>query len=136
MANKLKEKIRAWRSKKHYEHDAYIDTLEYDDDGQRFILNRQTVKMADIKPDDLAVTNDKYHYFKSSMDSQPRRVLDDQGHILTTPITDYQWLMNNDINDSLLALMKQRVNSNAIIVAVLAGLGVAVVGYLIMTVVM
>lgn len=136
MANRLKEKYRALRSKKHYEHDAYIDTLDYDSDNQRFVMFRKTVKMADIKPSDLAVTNDKYHYFTSKIPPQPRRVIDDDGHVITTPITDYQYLMNNDINDSLLAMIKPRADKNTIILAVLAGLGVAVVGYLIMTVVM
>ena len=134
MAN-LKQKWRDWRSKKHYEHDAYIDTLSYDNDSQRYTIDRKTVKMADIEPSDKMVTGDSYHYFNTTLEKLPRQVVDDQGHILTTPITDYQYILNDDINDSLLAFVKGQPNKNIIILAILGGLGVAVVGYLLMTVV-
>lgn len=131
----LKQKYRNWRSKRHYEHDAYLDTLSYDLENNRFILNRKTVKQKDIKPSDKMVTGDTYHYFNTPLPKMPRKVVDDQGHILTTPINDYQYIQNNDINDALTAIVKEPVNRNIIVLAVLGGLGVAVVGYLLMSVV-
>ena len=131
----IKQKFRNWRSKRHYEHDAYLDTLSYDLENNRFILNRKTVKQKDIKPSDKMVTNDTYHYFNTPLPKMPRKVVDDQGHILTTPINDYQYIQNNDINDALTAIVKEPVNRNIILLAVLGGLGVAVVGYLLMSVV-
>ena len=131
----IKQKFRDWRSKKHYEHDAYIDTLTYDLDNELFILKRRTVKQKDIKPDDKMVTNDTYHYFNTPLEKQPREVTDAEGHILTTPITDYQFIQNNDVNDALTAIVREQANKNVILLAVLGAVGVIVVGYILMSVV-
>lgn len=131
----IKQKYRNWKSKKHYEHDAYIDILDYDLDAERFILDRSTVKQQDIKPNDKLVTNDTYHYFNTPLPPQPRQVKDAQGYTLCTPIDDYQYTKNNDIIESLLAIIKPGANKNTIILAILGGLGVAVVGYILMSVV-
>lgn len=132
----LKQKFRNWKSKRHYEHDAYIDILDYDEENERFTMDRTTVKQQDIKPSDKIVTNDTYHYFNTDLPPQPRIVKDAQGYTLCTPIDDYQYTKNNDIIDSLLAMIKPSANKNPIILAILGGLGVAVVGYILMTVVL
>ena len=131
----IKQKFRDWRSKKHYEHPAYIDTLTYDLENERFIMHRRTVKQKDIKASDKMVTNDTYHYFNTPLPKQPRQVTDDQGHILTTPITDYQFIQNNDVNDALTAIVKEQVNKNVILMAVLGAVGVIVIGFILMRVV-
>lgn len=130
----IKQKYRNWKSKKHYEHDAYRDFLTYDEQSERFSIDRQTVKQQDIHPDDKLVTNDSYHYFNTDIPPQPRVVKDDQGFTPCTPIDDYQYTQNNDIIDSLLAMIKPSANKNSIILAVLAGVGVVVVGFILMRV--
>ena len=132
----IKQKFRDWKSKKHYEHDAYRDVLNYEIGPQRFTLDRTTVKQKDIKASDKIVTGTTYHYFMSEIPRLPRKVKDSEGHILTTPTTDYQFLVNNDVNDATTALMKEQKNTNALIMGVLAGVGVAVVGFIIYTMVL
>ena len=132
----IKQKFRNWRSKRHYEHDAYKDVLSWDDNGQHFKLDRTTVKQKDIEPGDKIVTGHTYHYFISTMARVPRKVIDDKGHILTTPKTDYEFLTNNDVNDATTAIMKHDQDRNALIMGILAGVGVAVVGFIIYTMVL
>ncbi len=131
----LKQKFRNWKSKKHYEHDAYRDVLTYDPDSKMFTLDRTTVKQRDIEPADKIVTNDTYHYFNTPIPPQPRIVRDKNGFTVCTPIDDYQYTQNNDIIESLLAIIKPGANKNTIILAILGGVGVAVVGYILMSVV-
>lgn len=136
MAEKIgiKQKFRNWKSKKHYEHDAYRDILTYDEQAERFTIDRTTVKQEDIQPDDKIVTNDTYHYFNTPLPPQPRQVKNGP-YTLCTPIDDYQYCQNNDIIESLLAIIKPGANKNTIILAILGGVGVAVVGYILMSVV-
>ncbi len=132
----IKQKFRDWKSKRHYEHDAYRDVLSYDLVHQRFKLDRVTTKQKDIVPSDKIVTGTTYHYFVSEIPRLPRKVLDNEGHVLTTPTTDYEFLTNNDVNDATTALMREQKNTNALIMGVLAGVGVAVVGFIIYTMVL
>lgn len=132
----IKQKFRNWKSNRHYNHDAYRDVLMYDETGGRFILERSTVKQKDTEPGDKIVLNDTYHYFVSEIPPQPRQVRDDEGHIMTTPISDYQFAMNNDVNDATIAIIKPQKNATNIIMGIVAGLGVAVVGYFIFTMVL
>lgn len=61
-------RVRAWY---HDKHQIYRDILTYDVERNRYVCHRSTLVQTDVRPDDLAVTGDKWHYFMTDMDAPP-----------------------------------------------------------------
>ena len=102
----IKQLFRDRASYKHYNKRAYNDTLSYDEENKRYVLDRKTVKMKKIEPSDLAVTGEKYHYFNTELKPPVRMERDAEGYVNTSAISNYQYMVNNDINDSMASRWK------------------------------
>ena len=102
----------------HFKHIAYRDVLTYDPERNRYVIERTTVKMRDILPDDLPVTGQKYHFFRTDLVAPERQesrietiTLDDGQqveveYLNTSAVSNYLWMVNNDINDCLAGQFK------------------------------
>lgn len=102
----------------HFKHIAYRDVLEYDEQRNRYVIHRTTRRMKDILPDDLPITGQKYHFFRTELQAPPRQetrvetiVLDDGStvdveYLNTSATSNYLYMINNDINDALAGQFK------------------------------
>lgn len=102
----------------HFKHIAYRDVLTYDQDRNRYVIHRQTLRMRDINPDDLPVTGQKYHFFRTDLKAPERQetrvetiTLDDGQqveveYLNTSATSNYLYMVNNDINDALAGQFK------------------------------
>lgn len=113
----------------YYRHSAWRDVLEYDNEAQRFKIVRTTVSMRDMEPSDLPIEGAKYRAFSTELKAPPndeKRTEEIDGetieYINTSPVSDYLWLVNNDINDSNVGMFKPSGLDPRILI-VLVGLG-------------
>lgn len=102
----------------HFKHIAYRDVLTFDQERNRYVIQRTTVRMSDIKPDDLPVTGEKYHYFITDLKAPERQesrtetvVLEDGTtidveYLNTSAVSNYLYMVNNDINEALAGQFK------------------------------
>lgn len=105
-AGQIFRDIKSWW---HFRHQAWRDVLTYDPEKKRYRLDRHTLIMKDINPDDLAVTGAKYHYFYTDLEPPERhekRVeVDEEGNthefLNTSAVSNYLYMVNNDINDAM-----------------------------------
>lgn len=119
----------------HFKHIAYRDVLTYDAERNRYVIHRTTLRMTDIKPDDLPVTGCKYHYFKTELEAPERQesrietiTLEDGQtvdieYLNTSATSNYLYMINNDINNALAGQFKPS-GINPYILWGLIGLGV------------
>ena len=102
----------------HFKHIAYRDVLTYDVERNRYVIERTTVRMRDIKPDDLPVTGEKYHFFRTELVAPERQesrtesvILEDGSqvdieYLNTSAVSNYLYMVNNDINEALAGQFK------------------------------
>lgn len=102
----------------HFKHIAYRDVLTFDTERNRYVIERTTVRMSDIKPDDLPVTGDKYHFFRTELVAPERQesrtetvILEDGSqvdieYLNTSAVSNYLYMVNNDINEALAGQFK------------------------------
>lgn len=123
--------IKSWW---HFRHQAWKDVLYYDEETKRYRLERHTIYMRDIEPDDLAVTGQKYHYFYTDLKPPERQekrvVVDEEGnereYLNTSAASNYLYMINNDINDAMAGTFKNsalnpKVIAMFIVVAIVFG---------------
>lgn len=107
--------------------------MTYDEEQHRYRLDRHTLVMREIVPEDLAVTGQKYHYFYTDLEAPERHdlrtVVEEDGtthtYLNTSAISNYLYMKNNDINEAMAGTFKNG-NVNPMVVAGL--IGVAIVG--------
>lgn len=122
--------IRSWW---HFRHQAWRDVLTYDPEKKRYRLDRNTLIMRDINPEDLAVTGSKYHYFYTELEAperhEKRTEVDGDGnkheYLNTSATSNYLYMVNNDINDAMAGTFTNN-NVNPLVVGGL--IVVAIVG--------
>lgn len=119
----------------HFKHIAYRDVLTYDEERNRYVIHRTTLRMRDILPDDLPITGEKYRFFRTELVAPERQesrietvTLDDGSQIEveylnTSAISNYLFMVNNDINESLAGQFKPS-GINPYILAGLIGMAV------------
>lgn len=126
-ADGIKKTVRDIRSDMHYNSNAWIDVLSYDDDTKRYRLDRSTVKEFEVPPQMLRVSEDNHHYLTCAFPIPPREIMRDDGTYRTNAITNYLYYISNPINKALEWLYKpKRVDSKALIIV---GVGAAIVIY-------
>lgn len=123
--------VRAWY---HDKHQVYKDIMEYDAERNRYVLHRSTLVQTDILPDDLAVSGDKWHYFRTDMIAPPHeevRTEERDGvtyvfHNLSAIALDHYGL-SNDLIDSQVGEFKEKlINPLVLAVAVVAGVSLLI----------
>lgn len=131
--NQIFRDIKSWW---HYRHQAWRDVLYYDEETKRYRLERHTLYMRDINPNDLAVTGQKYHYFYTDLvppeRHEIREVEDEDGnkhqYLNTSASSNYLYMVNNDINDAMAGTFKNSaLNPKVIVGMVVAGIIMLVV---------
>lgn len=125
--------IKSWW---HYRHDAWRDTLFYDEEHKRYRIERETISARDFRPVDLPVTGHKYRVFYTDLEAPFREetrteVIDGVEYVFRNPtaISNNLYLINNDINDSISGDFK-RTTINPLYVLAIMGVGACVLIYL------
>lgn len=123
-------KVKSWWHKKHM---AYRDILAYDPVRHRYILNRSTLEQTQITPEDLFIDNERYRYFKTSLElpSEPdTRIEEIDGvemeFLNPTPISDNLYNESDVLNDACLGEFRNKVLS-PMVLAIALGIGVVMV---------
>lgn len=129
--NQIFRDIKSWW---HFRHQAWRDVLYYDEETKRYRLERHTLYMRDINPNDLAVTGQKYHYFYTDLQPperhEKRTVVDEDGNehefLNTSASSNYLYMVNNDINDAMAGTFKNsafnpKVVAIMVVVAIVMG---------------
>ena len=117
--------IISWR---HYNHDANINELSFNEETGSFRLDITTIKMRDMSPNALLVTGEKYQGFITKLvapfRAEKRIEVDDEGnekeYLNPSAISYYLYMINNDINTALTADMKRFILNPKLIVVMLA----------------
>lgn len=117
--------IISWR---HYNHDASIDELSFNEETGSFRLDITTIKMREMPPHALLVTGEKYKGFLTKLiapfRAEKRIEINDEGeereYLNPSAISYYLYMINNDINTALTADMKRFTLNPKIIVIMLA----------------
>ena len=115
----------SWR---HYNHDADIDVLTFDEDNGSFRLDKTTIKMREMSPHALLVTGEKYEGFRTELTApfraEKRIETDEEGnereYLNPSASSFYLYMVNNDINEAITADMKRFTLSPRIIFIMLA----------------
>lgn len=123
----------SWR---HYNHDAYIEDLSYDEEIEAFRLDMTSIKMRDMDPHALPVTGEKYSGFRTNLEAphrtKIRKEIDENGeeveYLNPSAISYYLYMVNNDINDSCTAPLR-RFTLNPKIVIILVAVALGLLGY-------
>lgn len=130
-AKGLKQWNRDRKSAKHDDTNAWFDVISYDPATERYRLDRVTLKEKDVPSDALSVTGDKHHY-ASVVCERPKRIIkDSEGFLETCAISNYLYMINNDINEALASILNSRY-INWRLLGVL-GIGAAIIVYIIVT---
>lgn len=126
--------IKSWW---HYRHDAYRDVLEYDEENKRYKIVRETISARDFRPVDLPITGHKYRVFYTDLEAPPReetRKEEINGVVYEfqnpTAISNYLYMVNNDINNSVKGDFK-RTEINPLILFIALGAGAIMLIYFI-----
>ena len=127
--------IKQWRrdrkSAKHDATNAWFDVISYDEDTKRYRLDRTTIKEESVPPDALSVTGGKNHYATVICPQPKRAVRDENGKLETSAISNYLYMINNDINDALASILNPHY-VNWKLLGVL-GIGAVAVIYIVVT---
>lgn len=125
--------IRSWW---HYRHDAYRDVLIYDEEHNRYIIQRETISARDFRPVDLPIRGHKYRVFYTDLEPPFReetRIEEIDGvkyeFLNPTAVSNYLYMVNNDINNSIKGDFKSS-QLNPLIMLALLGVGAVVLIYL------
>lgn len=126
--------IISWR---HFNHDAEIKSLSYDEEVEAFKLDITTIKMRDMDPHALPVTGEKYAGFHTDLDAPYRtkkrievdeETGEEREYLNPSAISHYLYMINNDINDSCTAPMR-RFTLNPKIVIIMVAVALGLFGY-------
>lgn len=123
--------LRGWY---HDKHQVYKDFLTYDVERDRYVLNRSTQVMTDVKPDDLPVTADKWHFFKTDMEAPPHEetrteVIDGVTYVyhnLSAIALDHYGLSDDLINSQTGEFKEKLINPLVLAVVVVAGVALLI----------
>ena len=124
-------RVRAWY---HDGHQVYRDFLTYDAERGRYVMNRETVTQLDVKPDDLGVTGDKWHYFQTNVDMPPHeetRIEERDGvkyvfHNLSAIALDHYGMSDDLINSQTGEFKDKLINPLVLAILIVAGIGLLV----------
>lgn len=118
-----------------YRHDAYRDTLTYNDVDNRYRLDYTTVTARDFVERDLKVSGEKYRRFYTELEApvrQETRIEEIDGvqyeFLNTSAVSNYLWMINNDVNECITGDFKSR-SINPLVLLGLVGLAVVVMIY-------
>ena len=127
----LRQLIRDLKSSHHYDTNVWLDQIRYDQDNNRYVLQRRTLKADAIPPDALKVTGEKNHYAVVECEKPVRVIKREDGFLETCAISNYLYMINNSINDALASVWKPRyINTKLLMIL---GIGGAIIVYLIVT---
>lgn len=121
---------------KHYNHDASIEDLSYDEEIKAFRLDITTIKMKDMDPHALPITGEKYTGFRTKLEApyrtKIRKEVDENGeekeYLNPSAISYYLYMINNDINDSCTAPLR-RFTLNPKVVVIMVAIALGLLGY-------
>lgn len=125
--------IISWR---HFNHDADVRDLTYDEEIHAFRLDITTIKMRDMDPHALPMTGEKYSGFRTKLKgpviTKKRMDVDENGeereYLNPSASSYYLYMINNDINDSCTAPLR-RFTLNPKIVVVMVVIALGLLGY-------
>lgn len=113
-------------------HEIYRDVLTFDEERQRYIINRTTVIREDVAPDDLPITGEKWRFFRTDlkppcrMEKRKEIVDGEEVEFLNPSAISYNlYYESNAINEALAGEFKPKL-LNPLVLAVLIAGGVAV----------
>lgn len=128
-------KVRAWYNQRH---EVYRDVLTYDELRHRYIITRTTITKEDVQPDDLPITGDQWHYFRTDLVPPFRaekrtETIDGVEYDFLNPsaISYNLYMESNAINEALSGEFKPKL-MNPLVLAVLIAGGFAVLLFFLM----
>lgn len=123
--------FRNLRARWHDNHTAYRDTLDFDSERVRYVLNRETIVQSDIVPVDLQVDGDRWRVFRTPLElpSVPdtRVEVDENGvehvYLNPTPISYNLYNESDALNEAATGEFRAKI-INPMVLAIVIGLGV------------
>ena len=119
-----------------YRHDAYREVLTYNDTDNRYRLDITTITAREFVERDLKISGAKYRRFFTSLTApirQETRIEEIDGvqyeFLNTSAVSNYLWMINNDVNSCITGSFKSRT-INPLILLALVGLAGAVFIYI------
>ena len=120
----------------YYRHDAFRETLNYDDTNNRYRLDRETITAREFRPVDLPVSGRKYRVFYTDLEPPFREetrkeTIDGVEYEFLNPtaISNNLYMVNNDINNSIKGDFKTP-GINPLIMLALLGVGAVILIYM------
>lgn len=125
----------SWR---HFNHDAEIKDLSYNEDLETFRLDIKTIKMKEMDPHALPITGDKYGGFRTDLEppfrAEKREEIDEDGnkreYLNPSAISYNLYMVNNDINRACTADMRRfTITPKSAVILIAVALGILGVWY-------
>lgn len=124
--------IKSWW---YYRHDGYRDVLFYDEENKRYKIERTTISVRQFRPEDLPIVGKKYRRFYTDLEAPFREetrkeVIDGVEYEFQNPtaISNYLFMVNNDLNDAIKGDLKKN-EFNPLIMLALFGIGAVILVY-------
>lgn len=118
-----------------YRHDAYRDVLIYNEEDNRYRFDTTTISAREFVERDQKVSGQKYRRFYTGLEAPHReetRIEEIDGVKYefhnTSAVSNYLWMINNDVNDCITGNFKTRA-INPLILIGLVGLAAVVLIY-------
>lgn len=119
----------------YYRHDAYREVLFYDEENNRYKIERTTITARDFRPVDLPVQGHKYRVFYTDLAPPFReetRIEERNGEkvefLNPTAVSNYLYMINNDINNAIKGDFKNP-GINPLIMLAILGVGAVILIY-------
>lgn len=120
-----------------YRHDAYRETLTYNEETNRYRIDRETITAKEFREIDLTVSGHKYRVFYTDLVAPKReetRTVEIDGETYEfynpTAVSNYLYMINNDINNSVKGDLEKKGLFNPLIMLALLGVGAVILIYM------